>query len=46
MILKLREAGLMTSREAASLCLVRFTRTTEQAEACLRELEERYPDRK
>lgn len=45
-ILKLREAGLMTNREAANLCLVRFTLTPEQAKAKLTELEERYPTRK
>lgn len=45
-ILNLREAGLMTNREAANLCLVRFTWTTEQARAKLTELKERYLNRK
>ncbi|RDV10736.1 hypothetical protein DXT99_25860 [Pontibacter diazotrophicus] len=45
-ILKLREAGLMTNREAADICLVRFTWTEEQAKARLAELKERYPNRK
>ena len=44
-ILNLREAGLMTNREAANLCLVRFTWTEEQAKARLKELEERYTNR-
>jgi len=45
-ILKLREANLMTNREAADICLVRFTWIEEQARAKLKELEERYPNRK
>ncbi|RDV11105.1 hypothetical protein DXT99_25160 [Pontibacter diazotrophicus] len=45
-ILKLREAGLMTNREAADICLVRFTWTLEQAIARLAELKERYLNRK
>lgn len=45
-ILKLRASGLMTNREAANLCLVRFTWTKEQATAKLAELEERNPNRK
>lgn len=43
---KLREANMMTNREAANLCLVRFTWTPEQAKARLTELKERYPNRK
>ncbi|PRY13785.1 hypothetical protein CLV24_105155 [Pontibacter ummariensis] len=45
-ILKLREAGLMTNREAANLCLVRFTWSESEAKAKLTELKERYTNRK
>ena len=45
-ILMLREAELMTNKEAASICLVRFTWTPEQAKARLTELQERYITRK
>ncbi|RDV11908.1 hypothetical protein DXT99_23680 [Pontibacter diazotrophicus] len=45
-ILKLREAGLMTNREAANICLVCFTWTEEQARHRLTELKERYLTRK
>ena len=44
-ILKLREEGLMTNREAANLCLVRFTWSESEAKAKLTELKERYPNR-
>ncbi|GAB3832048.1 hypothetical protein [Pontibacter rugosus] len=40
-ILTLREVDLMTSREAAGTCLVRFTWTTAQVQAKLVELQER-----
>ncbi|MFD3002614.1 hypothetical protein ACFS7Z_19745 [Pontibacter toksunensis] len=45
-ILKLREANMMTNREAANLCLVRFTWSEKEARAKLTELKERYPNRK
>lgn len=41
-LLELREACLVTNREAADICLVRFTWTEEQAKAKLTELEERH----
>lgn len=41
-ILILRNANLMTSKEAASICLVRFTWTETRAMAKLKELQERY----
>ncbi|GHA81836.1 hypothetical protein [Pontibacter akesuensis] len=40
-ILMLRGTGRMTSREAAAICLVRFTWTPEQAKAKLEGLQER-----
>ena len=45
-ILILREADLMTNKEATSICLVRFTWTPEEAKAKLIELQERYITRK
>ena len=45
-ILKLRASGLVTNREAANLCLVRFTWTKGKAMAKLAELEDRYANRK
>ena len=45
-ILNLREANLMTNREAADICLVRFTWSEREAKAKLTELKERYSNRK
>ncbi|WP_162055800.1 hypothetical protein [Pontibacter pamirensis] len=45
-ILKLREAKMMTNREAANLCLVRFTWSEKEARAKLTELKERHLNRK
>ncbi len=41
-ILTLRNANLMTNKEAVSICLVRFTWTEARAKTKLKELQERY----